>query len=78
MVSAKWEKFLLVEIVYCLNPYYAGRWFLLRFVKRLKNFYHCLNPYYAGRWFLLNTIGVQEFMKSNGLNPYYAGRWFLL
>ena len=38
----------------CLNPYYAGRWFLLQLESVLeKALTNGLNPYYAGRWFLL-------------------------
>ncbi len=36
-----------------LNPYYAGRWFLLHRIKFSIYFICSLNPYYAGRWFLL-------------------------
>ena len=40
-----------------LNPYYAGRWFLLGYeANSIEANSYSLNPYYAGRWFLLKLI----------------------
>ena len=59
-----------------LNPYYAGRWFLL--IVETDDFgIKSLNPYYAGRWFLLKDGSLRK-KFGQCLNPYYAGRWFLL
>ena len=39
----------------CLNPYYTGRWFLLKLQMESISDLSRLNPYYTGRWFLLNN-----------------------
>ncbi len=42
------------QLSICLNPYYAGRWFLLILSLIFNSSLTTrLNPYYAGRWFLL-------------------------
>ena len=47
---------MILPIGFSLNPYYAGRWFLLG--EKLcieEQTPEGLNPYYAGRWFLLSV-----------------------
>ena len=53
MVSAIVADMFYDENDVCLNPYYTGRWFLLKLVKTVFRSNTGLNPYYTGRWFLL-------------------------
>ena len=57
MVSAKVQLKRFAEVCSCLNPYYTGRWFLLRELGCIDMAHWLrLNPYYTGRWFLLTKI----------------------
>ncbi len=79
MVSATKQHVLMVLIFIGLNPYYAGRWFLLTIILNhlvLEPSVLILIMLEGGFCFILIKHLCEN--DTECLNPYYAGRWFLL
>ena len=61
-----------------LNPYYAGRWFLLAAKQVVEGQVIAVLIFIMLEGGFCCIILMMNKKNTQSLNPYYAGRWFLL